>query len=687
MYSCNEKYAISHKTCDSYDPHIYPHSATMNFHQLRWCLPATCPWVDFSGSLRKIEPSLRQWRLGELDSWTWPHLHFCGSKKLWSMEMSKVRTCDSDQNTIFDSLPADFFCFQSLCNEPIRVSVVRLWQVLEGQPNSSREKRCELQTLLQLWVKHGEKLMHLVHNPVSSASFTLLCKEMSWVGHFYSWWIALRSTFFLPLEIQVEMPTCAGAQDLWRSTARGMGETGHGHFPWHGHRNGGIGPLLRDGGHRKASSTQSPWVSASRGWECAGGHNARRMWIMWGRLRSALLGCRCVATLPEMWPQQATGNVSPWWRSRNQAGGPNINGENPISPDATDVTGTGRPVKATLWCGDRGRKPLLQGSARRRKCNSCSSRNSSNGHSSRHSRNSSNGHSSRNSCNSRNSSNGHSSCNSCNSRNSSNICRAHDTKSWTWAACSCICTGTAGNGVGVCFVGWCLPPSVIPCLGGGTSINISYFGANRRVRGWTDPQPHCPSKAVCVFKQRLQSCFGSLHKCISMQDLGYLWTLYLSLPIVQNLSVFVAHALEAALLRRRRHSKDTCCWADASTVMRSLPQKHNFDVIQMCRSWGSDLLWTGATESSCLTLRGLMTEDYWVHEDSEEAAGSSKCTCFHGWSNRRPKFCWPDTDRIVPCQRHGNILHVGIWGIHWCRIWNFPWAWICSWPPVALVSD
>ena len=25
--------------------------------------------------------------------------------------------------------------------------------------------------------------------------------------------------------------------------------------------------------------------------------------------------------------------------------------------------------------------------------------------------------------------------------------------------------------------------------------------------------------------------------------------------------------------------------------------------------------------------------------------------------------------------------------IHWCRIWNFPWAWICSWPPVALVSD
>ena len=60
MYSCNEKYAISHKTCDSYDPHIYPHSVTMNFHQLRCCLPATCPWVDFSGSLRKIDPFLRQ---------------------------------------------------------------------------------------------------------------------------------------------------------------------------------------------------------------------------------------------------------------------------------------------------------------------------------------------------------------------------------------------------------------------------------------------------------------------------------------------------------------------------------------------------------------------------------------------------------------------------------------------------
>ena len=28
-----------------------------------------------------------------------------------------------------------------------------------------------------------------------------------------------------------------------------------------------------------------------------------------------------------------------------------------------------------------------------------------------------------------------------------------------------------------------------------------------------------------------------------MQDLGYLWTLYLSLPIVQNLSVFMADAL------------------------------------------------------------------------------------------------------------------------------------------------
>ena len=64
-----------------------------------------------------------------------------------------------------------------------------------------------------------------------------------------------------------------------------------------------------------------------------------------------------------------------------------------------------------------------------------------------------------------------------------------------------------------------------------------------------------------------------------IQDFGYLWTC-LYPPFVT--SVLMADALEAALpvLRRRRHSKDTCCWAGAATRMRCLPQKHNFDVIQ-----------------------------------------------------------------------------------------------------------
>ena len=33
-------------------------SQAMNFDKLRHCLLATCPWLDSSGSLRKIELSL-----------------------------------------------------------------------------------------------------------------------------------------------------------------------------------------------------------------------------------------------------------------------------------------------------------------------------------------------------------------------------------------------------------------------------------------------------------------------------------------------------------------------------------------------------------------------------------------------------------------------------------------------------
>ena len=96
--------------CDSYDPHIYPHSVTISTSSGAACRPRAPGSTSPAHSRR----STLSYASEGSESWTWPqwpHLHFCGSKKLWSMEMSKVRTCDSDQNTIFDSLPADFFAF------------------------------------------------------------------------------------------------------------------------------------------------------------------------------------------------------------------------------------------------------------------------------------------------------------------------------------------------------------------------------------------------------------------------------------------------------------------------------------------------------------------------------------------------------------------------------------------------
>jgi hypothetical protein len=144
-----KKYAMSHKTCDSYDPHIYPHSVTMNFHQLRWCLPATCPWVDFSGSLRKIEPSLRSegW-----ESWTVGHgptYIFVGRKNcdLWRcLRLEPVTAIKIPSLIPYLQI---FFAFNLDVMSQLGFPLSG-WKVLEEQPNSSCEKRCELQTLLQL---------------------------------------------------------------------------------------------------------------------------------------------------------------------------------------------------------------------------------------------------------------------------------------------------------------------------------------------------------------------------------------------------------------------------------------------------------------------------------------------------------------------------------------------------------
>ena len=87
--------------------------------------------------------------------------------------------------------------------------------------------------------------------------------------------------------------------------------------------------------------------------------------------------------------------------------------------------------------------------------------------------------------------------------------------------------------------------------------------------GWPD-HPIVPRKP---FPYSNKDCLVSDHSINSgfLGACGHCTCLYPHLPTIRNLSVFMADALEAALpvLRRRRHSKDTCCWADASTVMRS----------------------------------------------------------------------------------------------------------------------
>ena len=137
-----------------------------------------------------------------------------------------------------------------------------------------------------------------------------------------------------------------------------MGETGNRLFRGDPN-NGGTGPLLRACHHWEVSSTQGAWIPPSARWERTGGRNAHRLRVMRGRLGAALLRPRYAATLPEMFSQPSAGNLSPWWRPRNQAAWPNIKDENPVPPHAADALWAGCPVPATLWCGDRGREPLL----------------------------------------------------------------------------------------------------------------------------------------------------------------------------------------------------------------------------------------------------------------------------------------------------------------------------------------
>ena len=185
---------------------------------------------------------------------------------------------------------------------------------------------------------------------------------------------------------------------------------------------------------------------------------------------------------------------------------------------------------------------------------------------------------------------------------------------------------------------------------------------------------------MSVFKQGLP-CFGSLHWFRILGTWGHCTCLYPPKP-----QCVYGWRFAALPVLRRRHSKDTCCWAGASTVMRCSPQKHNFDVIQ-CVVLGIEC---ALNRCDIVKLSNASWVDDWGLLSTWRQWRSSwklEMYLFSWLKQPSAKVCWPDTDRIVPCQRHGNILHVGIWGIHWCRIWNFPWAWICSWPPVALVSD
>ena len=56
---------------------------------------------------------------------------------------------------------------------------------------------------------------------------------------------------------------------------------------------------------------------------------------------------------------------------------------------------------------------------------------------------------------------------------------------------------------------------------------------------------------------------------------------------------------------------------------------------------------------------------------------SSEMSLF-SWSMRQPSaksFADQMTcDRIVPCQRHGSILHIGVRCVHWCGLWNVLWT-------------
>ena len=83
------------------------------------------------------------------------------------------------------------------------------------------------------------------------------------------------------------------------------------------------------------------------------------------------------------------------------------------------------------------------------------------------------------------------------------------------------------------------------------------------------PKPHCPSKTISVFKQGLQSCFESLRWFRILGTCGHCTCL--GTPFETSVCLWLTLWKLLPVLRRR-HSKDTCCWAHASTMMRFLPQ-------------------------------------------------------------------------------------------------------------------
>ena len=169
------------------DPHIYPHSARS------WISTSSLSTTVGNVPLGRLLWPAHYWKDRTFrcasEGWEFcpvphgPTLHFCG-RMHWIYARCQsgfepwqlLRWIPSLQPYLqMRALLSIWECFSQR-----RVSVtVRLWQVLEGQPNSSRREEVWTANLAAVdVVNHGEKLMHLVHNPISSASFTLICKVL-----------------------------------------------------------------------------------------------------------------------------------------------------------------------------------------------------------------------------------------------------------------------------------------------------------------------------------------------------------------------------------------------------------------------------------------------------------------------------------------------------------------------------